>query len=128
MVVIHRVSKSPKAGKDHDQWALSGNWTIGPGAILLNAANGRIAYRFHARDLNLVMGPSSPGASIRFRVFLDGQLANDAAGSDVNPDGSGTVSDLRTYQLIRQPGAVADRLFEVEFQDAGVEAYCFTFG
>ena len=97
-------------------------------AAVLNERGGRIAFQFHARDLNLVMGPSSPGASIRFRVFLDGQLANDAAGSDVNPDGSGTVSDPRTYQLIRQPGPIADRLFEVEFQDAGVEAYCFTFG
>ena len=74
------------------------------------------------------MGPTSPGASIPFRVFLDGQLATDAHGSDVDPDGSGTVRDQRTYQLIRQPGAIADRLFEIEFLDAGVEAYCFTFG
>jgi hypothetical protein len=97
-------------------------------AAVLNERGGRIAFEFHARDLNLVMGPSSQGASTPFRVFLDGRLANDARGSDVNPDGSGMVSEQRTYQLIRQAGPIADRLFEVEFQDAGVEAYCFTFG
>jgi thiol-disulfide isomerase/thioredoxin len=111
-----------------NSWGLSGNWTMTGDAAGLNEREGRIAFQFHARDLNLVMGPSSPGASIPFRVFLDGQLAKDAHGSDVDPDGSGMVSDQRTYQLIRQPGPIADRHFEVEFQDAGVEAYCFTFG
>jgi hypothetical protein len=109
-------------------WGLSGNWTVAGHAAVLNERGGRIAFRFHARDLNLVMGPTSRGASIPFRVFLDGQLAKDAHGTDADPDGSGMVSDQRTYQLIRQPGAIADRLFEVEFSDAGVEAYCFTFG
>jgi hypothetical protein len=107
---------------------LTGNWTVGGDAAVLNAPLGRIAFQFHARDLNLVLGRSSHGAPIRFRVFLDGQLTQDERGSDVAPDGSGVVSDERTYQLIRQPGAVADRLFEIEFLDAGVEAYCFTFG
>jgi thiol-disulfide isomerase/thioredoxin len=111
-----------------NHWGLSGNWTMAGHAAVLNERGGRIAFQFHARDLNLVMGPSSQGASIPFRVFLDGQLANDAHGTDVNRDGSGTVRDQRTYQLIRQPGAISDRLFEVEFLDAGVEAYCFTFG
>ena len=74
------------------------------------------------------MGPASHGASIPSRVFLDGQLATDAHGTDVESDGSGVVSEQRTYQLIRQPGAIRDHLFEVEFSDAGVEAYCFTFG
>ena len=74
------------------------------------------------------MGPTSHGASIPFRVFLDGQLAKDAHGSDMDPDGSGMVGDQRTYQLIRQPGAISDSIFVVEFLDAGVEAYCFTFG
>lgn len=74
------------------------------------------------------MGPTSHGASIPFRVYLDGQLAKDERGNDVDPDGGGTVSDQRTYQLIRQPGAIADRVFEIEFLDAGAEAYCFTFG
>jgi thiol-disulfide isomerase/thioredoxin len=109
-------------------WGLAGNWTVTGDAGVLIEPGGRIAFQFHARDLNLVMGPSSPEASVPFRVFLDGELAQDALGSDVDPDGSGTVSDQRTYQLIRQRGPVADRLFEVEFQDAGVEAYCFTFG
>jgi thiol-disulfide isomerase/thioredoxin len=109
-------------------WGLSGNWTMTEGAAVSNQRGGRIAFRFHARDLNLVMGPSTPGASIPFRLLLDGQPADDAHGSDVGPDGSGTVGDQRTYQLIRQPGPIADRLFEIEFQDADVEAYCFTFG
>jgi hypothetical protein len=111
-----------------NQWGVSGTWTVGGHAAALNEAGGRIAFAFHARDVNLVMGPSSPGASIPFRVFLDGQLATDAHGSDVDPDGRGTVRDQRTYQLIRQPGEISDRLFEIEFLVAGVEAYCFTFG
>jgi hypothetical protein len=97
-------------------------------AAVLNERGGRIAFQFHARDLNLVMGPSSRGASIPFQVFLDGQRAKDAQGTDLDPDGSGVVTEQRTYQLIRQPGAIGHRLFEVEFSDSGVEAYCFTFG
>jgi thiol-disulfide isomerase/thioredoxin len=111
-----------------NSWALSGSWTVAGPAAALNEGSGRIAFQFHARDLNLVMGPTSRGGSIPFRVFLDGELAKDAHGSDVDPDGSGTVSDQRTYQLIRQLAAIADRLFEVEFLGPGVEAYCFTFG
>ena len=111
-----------------NSWALSGNWTVAGHAAILNEDGGRIAFQFHARDLNLVMSPSTRGASIPFRIFLDGELARDARGSDVEADGSGTVNDQRTYQLIRQPGPIADRLFEVEFLEAGVEAYCFTFG
>ena len=109
-------------------WGLTGTWTVSGDAGVLNEPGGRIAFQFHARDLNLVMGPSSPEASVPFRVFLDGEPAQDASGSDVDPDASGTVRDQRTYQLIRQRGPVADRLFEVEFQEPGVEAYCFTFG
>ncbi len=111
-----------------NSWGLSGNWTAAGHAAVLNERGGRLAFQFHARDLNLVMGPSSRGASIPFRVFLDGELAKDAHGSDVDSDGTGTVRDQRTCQLIRQPAAIADRRFEVEFLDAGVEAYCFTFG
>jgi thiol-disulfide isomerase/thioredoxin len=109
-------------------WDLSGSWTVARHAAVLNEAGGRVAFQFHARDLNLVMGPSSRGASIPFRVFLNGQVADDALGSDVESDGGGIVRDQRTYQLIRQPGRIADHLFEIEFLDAGVEAYCFTFG
>jgi thiol-disulfide isomerase/thioredoxin len=111
-----------------NSWGISGNWTVAEQAAVSNEPGGRIAFQFHARDLNLVMGPSSHGASIPFRVFLGGELAKDAHGTDVDPDGSGVVSDQRTYQLIRQPGTIGDRLFEVEFSDPGVEAYCFTFG
>jgi hypothetical protein len=94
----------------------------------LNEPGGRIAFQFHARDLNLVMGPSSKGATIPFRVFLDGQIAEGAHGTDVDAASHGTVGDQRTYQLIRQPGLIDDRRFEIEFLEAGVEAYCFTFG
>jgi hypothetical protein len=111
-----------------NQWGLSGKWIVAGHAAVLNEPGGRIAFQFHARDLNLVMGPTSDGASIPFRVFLDGRLATDARGSDVGLDGGGIVGDQRTYQLIRQPGAIADRRLEVEFLDAGVESYCFTFG
>jgi thiol-disulfide isomerase/thioredoxin len=111
-----------------NHWDLSGRWTIARHAAIPNDPGGRIAFRFHARDLNLVMGPASKGASIPFRVFLDGQAADAALGSDVDADGRGTVGDQRTYQLIRQGGPIADRTFEIEFLEAGVEAYCFTFG
>ena len=111
-----------------NHWALSGEWTIGKQATVLHAANGRIAYRFHARDLHLVMGRASRGTSVRFRVFIDGQPPGAAHGSDVDEQGHGTVSDQRLYQLIRQPGHIANRQFEIEFLDAGVEAFVFTFG
>jgi thiol-disulfide isomerase/thioredoxin len=111
-----------------NSWGLAGNWTVAQHAAVLNKADGRVTFQFHARDLNLVMGPASKGASIPFRVFLDGQPAVGAYGTDVNPDGGGFVDAQRTYQLIRQSGPIADRRFEIEFGDAGVEAYCFTFG
>ena len=88
----------------------------------------RIAFQFEARDVNLVMGPTSKGAAIPFRVFLDGTQPTDAVGTDVQSDGSGTLTDQRTYQLIRQPGQIKERRFEVEFLEPGAEAYCFTFG
>ena len=109
-------------------WDLAGNWTVARHAAVLNEPGGRVAFQFHARDLHLVMGPATRGAAIPFRVFLDGQVADGAHGSDVEADGRGIVSDQRTYQLIRQPGRIADRRFEIEFLDAGVEVYCFTFG
>jgi thiol-disulfide isomerase/thioredoxin len=111
-----------------NEWALAGEWTMGEQTVALNAANGRIAYRFHARDLHLVMGPAARGTSLRFRVFLDGQAPGAAHGADVDEQGHGTVSEQRLYQLIRQPGPIADRQFEIEFLDSGVEAFAFTFG
>ncbi len=97
-------------------------------AILVNGAKGRIAYRFHARDVHLVMGPAAPGASARFRVLIDGQPPGAAHGADVDDQGNGTASGQRLYQLIRQPKPIGDRLFEIEFLDPGVEAFAFTFG
>ena len=109
-------------------WALGGDWTVSAGAVALDKPQGRIVYRFHARDLHLVMGPTARGSSVRFRVLLDGQSPASAHGTDVDELGFGTVTETRLYQLIRQSGPVADRLFEIEFLDAGVEAYVFTFG
>jgi hypothetical protein len=111
-----------------NSWDLLGNWTVAGHAAVLNEPGGRLAFQFHARDLNLVMGPASRGVSIPFRIFLDGEVADAAHGGDAKPDGHGLVIDQRTYQLIRQPGRIQDRLFEMEFLEAGVEVYCFTFG
>jgi hypothetical protein len=94
----------------------------------MNEANGRIAYRFHARDLHLVMGPATRGTSVRFRVLIDGQPPGAAHGIDVDDEGNGTLTEQRLYQLIRQPPPVAERQLEIEFLDAGVEVFAFTFG
>jgi thiol-disulfide isomerase/thioredoxin len=109
-------------------WAPTGTWTITDRAAVLAKPGGRIAFRFQARDVNLVMGPAQPGTAIPFRVYLDGGPATAALGSDVDADGNGTVTEQRTYQLIRQPVPIGERTFEIEFLDAGAEAYCFTFG
>jgi thiol-disulfide isomerase/thioredoxin len=111
-----------------NQWAVSGDWTIGKQAALLNQANGRIAYRFHARDLHLVMAPAVRGKSVRFRLLIDGQPPSAARGIDVDAQGNGTLAEPRMYQLIRQPKPITDRQFEIEFLSPGVEAFAFTFG
>jgi thiol-disulfide isomerase/thioredoxin len=111
-----------------NQWALSGEWTVEKQATVLNKGGGRIAYRFHARDLHLVMGPSAPGTTVPFRVLIDGRPPGAAHGTDVDDLGNGTVTEQRLYQLIRQPKPIADRLFEIEFLDPGAEVYAFTFG
>jgi thiol-disulfide isomerase/thioredoxin len=111
-----------------NHWALSGDWTMQKQATVLNKANGRIAYRFHARDLHLVMGPAGPGTSVRFRVLIDGQPPGAAHGVDVDDQGNGKVTEQRLYQLIRQAKPIADRQFEIEFLDSGVETFAFTFG
>jgi thiol-disulfide isomerase/thioredoxin len=111
-----------------NHWALSGDWTVKKQATVLNKANGRIAYRFHARDLHLVMGPAVRGSSVRFRVLIDGQPPRAAHGIDVDDQGNGTVTEQRLYQLIRQPKPIVDRQFEIEFLDSGADAYVFTFG
>jgi thiol-disulfide isomerase/thioredoxin len=111
-----------------NHWALSGDWTMGREAIVLNQPNGHIVYRFHSRDLHLVMGPATPGSSVRFRVLINGQVPGTAHGVDVDDKGNGKVTEPRMYQLIRQPMPIVDRQFEIEFLDSGVEAFSFTFG
>jgi thiol-disulfide isomerase/thioredoxin len=111
-----------------NDWALSGDWTVKNEAAVLNKPNGVIAYRFHARDLHLVMGPAAPGTSVRFRVLIDGQPPGAAHGIDVDEQGDGAVTEQRLYQLIRQSKPITDRQFEIEFLGPGVEAFAFTFG
>jgi thiol-disulfide isomerase/thioredoxin len=110
-----------------NDWGLSGNWTVGPQSAALANAGGRIAYRFHARDLHLVLGTTN-GRPVRYRVTIDGKQPADNHGSDVNAAGEGIVTDVRLYQLVRQGGPVADHVFEIEFLDPGVQAFSFTFG
>jgi hypothetical protein len=109
-------------------WAPTGTWTLAQHAAVLNEAGGRIAFQFQARDVNLVMGPAARGTSVPFRALLDGAAPGAAHGFDVDEQGNGSLSEQRLYQLIREPGRVGERLFEIEFLDAGAEAYCFTFG
>lgn len=111
-----------------NDWALVGDWTAKNQAVALNKPNGRIAYRFHARDLHLVMAPAVPGTPIRFRVLIDGRAPGASRGIDINENGEGAVSEQRLYQLIRQQQPIADRQFEIQFFGSGVEAFAFTFG
>jgi thiol-disulfide isomerase/thioredoxin len=111
-----------------NHWALGGNWTMTKEAVVSNRPNARIAYRFHARDLHLVMGPGSGSEPVRFRVLIDGKPPGPAHGTDIDEHGAGTVNAQRLYQLIRQPSPIAERTVEIEFLDPGAEAYAFTFG
>ncbi len=111
-----------------NQWSLSGDWTVKKQSVLLDKPNGRIANGFHARDLHLVMGPEVQGTAIKFRVTLDGKPPVIARGIDVDEHGIGSLTEQRLYQLIRQPKPIGARRFEIEFLDAGAEAFAFTFG
>jgi thiol-disulfide isomerase/thioredoxin len=111
-----------------NQWALAGDWARGDQAIASKAPQARILNRFHARDLHLVMGPRRRESPVRFRVTLDGQPPGAAHGLDVDETGYGTGVEQRMDQLIRQPRPIVERTFEIEFLDAGVEAFAFTFG
>jgi thiol-disulfide isomerase/thioredoxin len=122
----HAYTVPQRLGRN--QWALWGDWTMEAEASTLNAANGQIACRFHARDLNLVMGPAASGTHGQFRVLIDRQPPGQAHGTDVDGDGNGTLTQQRLYQLIRQPGTVTDHTFQITFPDPGVQAYCFTYG
>jgi thiol-disulfide isomerase/thioredoxin len=111
-----------------NHWALAGDWTIERGASVLNGADGRIAFRFHARDVHLVLAPPEEGESVPFQVRVDGEPPGDAHGLDVDQEGNGTVMQPRLYQLVRERGQIEDRTFEITFLTPGVEAYVFTFG
>lgn len=111
-----------------NQWSLTGDWAMGRQAAVSQGAGGRIRYRFHARDLHLVMAPSANGQPVRFRVTIDGKPPGAAHGVDVDSGGHGVVDTARMYQLIRQPGQVVDRQFDIEFLDPGIEVFAFTFG
>jgi cytochrome c biogenesis protein CcdA/thiol-disulfide isomerase/thioredoxin len=126
----HETAKSyaAPASLELNQWALDGNWTVEGERAMANAAPGKIVFRFHARDLHLVLGPGADGEPVRFRVRIDGAAPGDDRGTDIDARGDGVVREQRLYQLIRQSGEVQDRTFTIEFLDAGVQAYAFTFG
>ena len=111
-----------------NHWALSGHWTIEGGASLLNGAGGGITFRFHARDVHLVLRGRERGTSVPFRVLIDGAPPGDAHGLDVNEEGHGMVAQPRLYQLVRARGPITDRTFQITFLAPGIEAYVFTFG
>ena len=113
---------------DLNEWSLSGDWTVGRQAAVMNEPDGAITYRFHARDVNLVLGPSESGDQVQFRVHIDGAPPGEAHGSDVDDQGTGTIVESRLYQLVRQPDGAGDRTFEIAFLDPGAHAYVFTFG
>ncbi|SNB63337.1 Cytochrome c biogenesis protein CcdA [Arboricoccus pini] len=126
------IADAPHVYKTADlqlnEWGLAGNWTINGEYAALNQAGGDIVYKFHARDLHLVLGPAPEGRPIRFQITIDGQKPGAAHGADVDAQGEGVVTDQRLYQLVRQSGPVRDHTFEIHFLDAGVQAYAFTFG
>ncbi|AUX80474.1 cytochrome c biogenesis protein DipZ [Sinorhizobium fredii] len=111
-----------------NQWGLAGNWTVGAEQASLNRAGGAVTYRFSARDLHLVLGPGVNGRKVRFQVLVDGTAPGTDHGSDIDPEGNGTVRETRLYQLVRQSGEVRERTFEIRFLDPGVEVFVFTFG
>ena len=111
-----------------NEWALAGDWTVNGESTVSNKAKARVSYRFHARDLHLVMGPAQRDKPVQFRVLIDGQPPGAAHGVDVDEQGHGTLDGPRMYQLIRQPAPIMDRVFEIDFLDAGAEVFSFTFG
>jgi cytochrome c biogenesis protein CcdA/thiol-disulfide isomerase/thioredoxin len=111
-----------------NEWGLAGDWTVGSENATLNQKDGAIAYKFHARDLHLVLGPGAEGKPVRFRITIDGLPPGDSHGADVDAQGDGEVTSERLYQLVRQSGAIGDHVFSIQFLDPGVRAYAFTFG
>ena len=123
-----RHAYTAPASLRRNQWALSGDWRMGREAASLEAPGGVLSCRFHARDVNLILGPSRTQTKVPFRVRIDGQPPGPAHGLDVDDEGNGTVTEQRVYQLLRQPAPIVERLFEIEFVDAGAQAFDFTFG
>ena len=123
-----RKTYSPQPRLSLNQWALGGSWKVGEESAVLESLPGKIVFRFHARDLHLVLGPTKNGKPIRFTVKLDGTPPGEDHGADTDASGAGTVQSNRLYQLIRQKGPVEDRTFEIDFLDPGVQAFAFTFG
>jgi cytochrome c biogenesis protein CcdA/thiol-disulfide isomerase/thioredoxin len=121
---VYMAAGSPQL----NDWSLAGNWIIGGERAVLNEKDGSIVYRFHARDLHLVLGPAADGSPVRFRVTIDGAAPGTSHGVDVDLEGQGVVTTQRLYQLVRDPGAIVDHTFEIRFLDPGVQAYAFTFG
>jgi hypothetical protein len=119
---------TPQPRLSLNQWALGGSWNVSAESAVLQASPGKIVFRFHARDLHLVLGTTKEGKPVRFTVKLDGTAPGEDHGADADSGGTGTVQGHRLYQLIRQKGAVEDRTFEIEFLDPGVQAFAFTFG
>jgi cytochrome c biogenesis protein CcdA/thiol-disulfide isomerase/thioredoxin len=127
--VVQDESHLYEAGEPQlNDWSLTGKWTVGEERAQLDDKDGSIVYRFHARDLHLVLGPSTEGNKIRFRITIDGKPPGDAHGADTDVDGNGEVTTQRLYQLVRAHGTVGDHTFEIRFLDPGVQAYAFTFG
>jgi thiol-disulfide isomerase/thioredoxin len=123
-----RKTYTAPASPSLNQWGVSGAWTVGPEAAVLQATPGKVVFRFHSRDLNLIMAPAKSGKPLRFKVTLDGATPGENSGVDSAADGSGDVREPRMYQLIRQKGQIRDRTFEIEFLDPGVQVFGFTFG
>jgi hypothetical protein len=123
---VHTYVVPPKLPLNY--WALAGDWTVTRQAVVLNKADGVISYRFHARDVNLVMAPATPGSRILFQLRIDGLPPAAAQGTDVDAEGNGVLDQPRLYQLVRQAGPITDHTFEIAFQEAGAQAFAFTFG
>ena len=123
-----RRTYSQPSAPSLNQWGLAGLWNAGPERSGLQAAPGKVVFRFHSRDVHMVLGPAHNGSHVRFKVTLDGAAPGGNHGVDSAPDGSGDVREPRLYQLIRQKALVKDRTFEIEFLDPGVEVFSFTFG
>jgi methionine-S-sulfoxide reductase len=111
-----------------NEWALAGSWAVAGEHARLQSPGGRIAFRFKARDLHLVLGPAQAGKAIRFRITVNGAPPNKDSGVDVDAKGNGVVREHRLYNLVRFKGPVAESDFVIEFLDPGVDAFSFTFG